>query len=88
MIRQPRPDWWHWRMDVSRHVALRMLTRLFTEPDLRAMLQDAHALVPDVAPGRWLVRTHWDGVPWEVIVEPDYKSEALVVVTAYKVQSS
>ncbi len=49
------------------------------------MLDAATDLRRDVEPGRWLVETRHRGQPWEVVVEPDAASRAVVVVTAYEV---
>ena len=49
----------------------RMVDRRFTEVELRAMLEDASGLGPDVVPGRWVISTRHDDREWEVIVEPD-----------------
>jgi hypothetical protein len=62
-----------------------MIDRSFTEVDLRHMMEHASGLRPDVAEGRWVVVCRHDGQPWEVIVEPDFEQQALVVVTAYPV---
>jgi hypothetical protein len=33
--------------------------------------------------GRWIITTRHAQLAWEVIVEPDYQDERLVVLTAY-----
>ena len=63
-----------------------MKRRHFSETDLRAMLDDAREYVPDPAPSRWKVRTALHAKRWEIIVEPDFGSQILVVVTAYEVE--
>jgi hypothetical protein len=59
-----------------------MVDRDFTEVDLRAMLSDAMNLRPDIEPGRWIVDTSHQRIPWQVIVEPDTALQLLVIVTA------
>lgn len=57
--------------------------RRFTEVDLRRMLERASAHRTDVVEGRWAVETRHRGRAWEVLVEPDWERQLLVVVTAY-----
>jgi hypothetical protein len=78
------PEWWEWDLEISPHILKRMVDRSFSETDLRLMLEQATGLRPDHVPGRWVVETALDDVAWEVIVEPDDESEALIAVTAYK----
>lgn len=68
------------------HVEKRMVDRGFTETDLRAMLARATEWRPDVVDGRFRIATRHGGGPWEVIVEPDASSSALVIVTAYPLE--
>jgi len=65
----------------------RMIDRRFSETDLRAMLADAHSFEPDVEEGRFLIRTKHGRRTWEVVVEPDRRSQVLAVVTAYALES-
>ena len=60
-----------------------MIDRRFTEVDLRRMLEHAAQYSPDIAEGRWVIRAWHQGRNWEVIVEPDFDQQLLVVVTAY-----
>ncbi len=62
-----------------------MADRRFTEVDLRHMLSRAHSYRRDVVEGRWVVHSRHRRKRWEVIVEPDFEAELLVVVTAYPV---
>ena len=71
-------------MRLSDHVHLRMTERHFSEVELRTMLEDAHAIEPDIRYGRWRVLAHHAGWTWEVIVEPDPAAMRLVVITAYR----
>ena len=60
-----------------------MVDRRFTEVDLRRMLEHASGYSPDVAEGRWIIKTRHGRKDWEAIVEPDDEHKLLVVVTAY-----
>jgi hypothetical protein len=60
-----------------------MADRVFTEVDLRTMLEDAEGYQPDIQEGRWVIESRFRGVRWEVIVEPDASDRLLVAVTAY-----
>ena len=62
-----------------------MADRRFTEVDLRHMLFRATAYRPDIVEGRWVVVTRHRRRAWEVIVEPDFSTTLLVVITAYPV---
>lgn len=62
-----------------------MVDRRFNETDLRQMLEDATGCRPDATPGRWIVETKHERRHWEVVVQPDDATEALIVVTAYPV---
>lgn len=37
----------------------------------------------DIVEGRWVIVSKHRRRAWEVIVEPDYENERLVVITAY-----
>ena len=82
---QEWPDWWHWELDLARHLFKRMAERDFTVVDVRAMLEDATGWRPDHEPGRFVVESRHDDRPWEVVVEPDEPARILVVITAYPV---
>ena len=81
-----RPGWWDYELVLSPHVIERMQDRGFCELDVRAMLEDASDHRPSVVPGRFVVSSHREGRPWEVVVEPDDERSELVVVTAYEVE--
>ena len=72
-------------MELSPHLFKRMDDRRFTEIDLRRMLERAFGYREDVVDGRWVIETKHRGKAWEVIVEPDFERQLLVVVTAYQV---
>jgi len=59
--------------------------RGFTEIELRRMLERASGSREDDVEGRWVIETKHRGKTWEVIVEPDWERNLLVVVTAYPV---
>ncbi len=82
-----RPEWWSWEIKLSVHLLGRMKDRQFNEADLRLMLEDASGYYEDRQPGRHVVETRLEGRRWEVIVEPVPEERALVVVTAYPLQS-
>ena len=62
-----------------------MEDRNFNEIDLREMLYHPKNYKPDIVEGRWIIETHHELHPWEVIVEPDDYEKLLVIVTAYPV---
>jgi hypothetical protein len=64
-----------------------MVDRQFTEVDLRRMLEHMAKLRDDIVEGRWVAEARHNGKHWEVIVEPDFESQRLVVVTAYPLGS-
>ena len=70
-------------MEFSPHLLKRMDDRRFTEIDLRRMLERASGYRDDVMGGRWVIETKHRGKAWEVILEPDFEGQLLVVVTAY-----
>ena len=72
-------------MELSPHLLKRMDDRRFTEIDLRRMLERASGYHQDVVDGRWVIEAKHRGKAWEVIVEPDFERQLLVVVTAYPV---
>ena len=77
------PDWWAWDLEITPHIKKRMLDRDFTEVELRQMLEDSSNYRPDFVEGRWVIETRYHGEPWEIIVEPDERSQLLIVITAY-----
>ena len=87
MVQDNWPDWWEWELELSPHLLKRMMDRRFTEADLRGMLEEASGHHADVVSGRWVIQASHDGLPWEVIVEPDDSVPCLVVITAYPVQT-
>ena len=60
-----------------------MADRRFTELDLRDMFERAQGYRRDVAQGRWVVETRHGRRRWEIVVEPDWDNDLLVVITAY-----
>jgi hypothetical protein len=77
------PPWWEWELELSSHVLKRMEDRGFNEVELREMLERSRDYRRDVFEGRWIITTRHAQLAWEVIVEPDYQDERLVVLTAY-----
>jgi hypothetical protein len=78
-----RPEWWRWELELTPHVEMRMEDRGFTELELRHMLERAQDLRPDVVEGRWIVETTHLRHRWEVVVEPDWALQRLVIITAH-----
>jgi len=74
------PPWWDWELEISPHLVKRMFDRRFTEIDLRRMLEYANGYHRDIVQGRWVILTTYQRSRWEVIVEPDFDSQLLVVV--------
>ncbi len=83
MIRRRWPEWWDWELEFNPHLFKRMLDRNFTEIDLRTMFEHARGYRPDVVEGRWVVVTLHRRQTWEIIVEPDFGSKRLLIITAY-----
>ena len=77
------PGWWEWELELSSHLEKRMIQRDFNEIDLRTMLDRATGYHPDFIEGRWIVETDFRLHPWEIVVEPDFLEESLVILTAY-----
>lgn len=82
------PGWWHWDLELGRHLLERMRDRGFSEVDLRPMIERATAVHRSAEWARWIVETRHDGRPWQVVVEPDFALRLLIVITAYPVESS
>jgi hypothetical protein len=82
------PEWWDWELDLDLdHLRERMVSRKFSETELREMLEQATAIHEDDEPGRWRIDTTRDRQPWEVVVEPQLDERVLLVITAYRVES-
>lgn len=79
------PDWWNWPLSFVGHAEERMEQRGVTEVELRAMLDRAKGVEPNVVEGRFMIHVRRRRGPWIVIVEPDADARMLVVVTAYEV---
>jgi hypothetical protein len=77
------PEWWDWELEITSHIEKRMFQRDFTEIDLRTMLDRAPGYHPDLVEGRWVIETSYHHCAWEVVVEPDYQEQLLVMITAY-----
>jgi len=78
------PEWWDWELEISPHLLKRMVDRSFSELDLRAMLEHARGYRPDIMEGRWVIVASHRRRVWEVVVEPDFETKRLVIVTAYQ----
>jgi hypothetical protein len=76
------PDWWNWDLEITPHLLKRMIDRQFSELDLRVMLADAREIKPEPE-GRYRIVTRRDSRIWNVIVEPDFTDQVVLVITAY-----
>jgi hypothetical protein len=85
-VAKPWADWWNWELEFSSELPDRMLDRGFNETDLRQMLHDAIDWGPDKEMGRYAIHTRWDNGAWEIIVEPDWDDQRLVIITAYRLE--
>ncbi len=64
---------------------MRMIDRDFTEIDLRVMYDRAKNYRQDYMAGRWVIETKHRRQNWEIIVEPDFDEQKVVIITAYKI---
>ena len=62
-----------------------MMQRGVTEVDVRAMLERATGIEPNIVEGRFMINARHRQRPWVVIVEPDADIKRLVVVTVFEV---
>ena len=65
-----------------------MEDRHFNEVDLRRMFEHADTHQPDILEGRFVIKAHHAGQPWDLIVEPDERRQPLVVIAAYPVDQT
>ncbi len=78
-----RPHWWHWELEFGEHADERMSERGAEELALRWMLENCTKVRRSGAPGRFVARAWYRGSAWEIVLEPDYDRECVVVVTVY-----
>ena len=78
----PWPNWWEWDLELTPHLLKRMIDREFSEVDLRIMFADAREVEP-VPDGRYRIVTQRELRIWEIIVEPDFTDQVVLVITAY-----
>ena len=71
------------REQLTPHLKERMVDRGFAEIDLREMLEHASGCRRDFVRGRWVIEARHRGRSWQVVVEPDYGSRQLTVITAF-----
>ena len=62
-----------------------MEQRGVSEVDVRAMLARAATHEPSIVVGRHMIHCRHRQRPWRVVVEPDFATRQLIVVTAYEV---
>lgn len=77
------PEWWKWDIEISSHVEKRMITRNINEIDLRSMLGNPSDYEEDSENGRFLIKSFYKHKCWEIIVEPDFEENILVIITAF-----
>jgi hypothetical protein len=82
------PIWWFWEIEITPHIEKRMSQRHFNELELRTMLQYAIGYENDFISGRYKIQTTNRNKIWEIIVEPDFDENVLVIVTAYKLEEN
>jgi hypothetical protein len=51
------------------------------------MIESYTELQSDHVAGRWVIITRYESKQWNVIVEPDFVDEVVVVITAYPLES-
>jgi hypothetical protein len=78
-----RPEWWDWELELSDHVKYRMLTRAFTEIEIRTMLMHPTSIRASAHRERWIMASRHARQRWEIVVQPDYAERKIVVVTVY-----
>ena len=69
-------------MELTPHLLKRMIVRQFSEVDLRIIFADARQITPEPE-GRFQVAGELEFRTWEVVVEPDYTDQVLLVIWAY-----
>jgi gluconate kinase len=80
------PEWWFWDVEITPHIEKRMLQRDFNEIELRQMLHSAKYFEKDIVDGRFKILTDFKKNEWEIIVDPDYEENLLVIITAYSTE--
>jgi hypothetical protein len=80
------PEWWNWEIEITPHAEKRMIQRNFNELELRQMIYGARNYKNDIEDGRFKLLTQFKNEEWEVIVEPDYEENLLVIITAYSIE--
>ena len=81
-----KPTWWEWPFDCGNlHLRERMGQRLFSETDLREMLEAVLMIRLGDLPNRYNVYARYDGRYWKIVVEPDPLNQIVVGVTAFNV---
>ncbi len=81
-----RPKWWDWELEITPHVEKRMIQRSFTEVELREMFDRVTSFHPDKEIGRYVAKSTLGSAKWEIILEPDFDEEMIVVITAYPIE--
>jgi len=80
------PEWWNWEIEITPHIEKRMISRNFSEIELREMLINAKEFEKDIEDSRYKITSKLRTKKWEIIVEPDYFEKLLVIITAYCIE--
>ena len=78
-------DWWLWELEFTPHLMKRMVDRIFSDVDVRLMLDAANGFYENHEDGRFVIDTTHDRRRWAVIVEPSAHDAVLIVVPAYPI---
>jgi hypothetical protein len=78
-----RPEWWGWELELTFHVDFRLAERGLTEIVLRRMLERATSLRFGQVPGRFEVTGRFQGQRWTIVLEPDFETRVIVVITIF-----
>ena len=78
-----KPIWWSWDFVISEHAEERMDERGVSESRLRWMLQPVRRVTRSDEPGRFVVEVSVLRARWEVVLEPDFERQVVVIVTVY-----
>lgn len=78
-----RPHWWDWELELSEHADDRMEERGTDQLALRWMLHHCSRWRRSRTAGRFIVEATYRGTAWEIVLDPDYDRQCIVVVTMY-----
>ena len=78
-----RPHWWDWELELSEHAEDCMEERGTDQLGLRWMLHHCSRWRRSRTAGRFIVEATYRGTAWEIVLDPDYDRQCIVVVTMY-----